>query len=179
MESSPTAVFLFHYAIYIVLILASTTDVTDALIHPTNHETLHNFAPSQPAIKTQTRSHHSILPAYHNRPPIHRHMSDTANDPEETNNNNPPSPTYQSRSTANPEPTTPFSLNSTLRQQRLDSSLTSRNIDPIILTTDPKYRGTPALRAYTSFLLPKSEGAFAIAESPQRAAVVADNISFC
>ena len=43
---------------------------------------------------------------------------------------------------------------------------------------DAKYRGSAALRTYTSFVLPKSQGALAVAESPTRAAVVANNIYF-
>jgi len=95
------------------------------------------------------------------------------------NNNTPPKPPpYKSRSTANPDPTTPYATNTTSRRLKLDSALTSLGIDTSDLTTNPAYRGTAALRSYTSFLLPKSDGAFAIAESPHRAVVVANNISF-
>eukprot|EP00555_Chaetoceros_dichaeta_P014163 CAMPEP_0198253172 /NCGR_PEP_ID=MMETSP1447-20131203/3617_1 /TAXON_ID=420782 /ORGANISM="Chaetoceros dichaeta, Strain CCMP1751" /LENGTH=328 /DNA_ID=CAMNT_0043938719 /DNA_START=1 /DNA_END=987 /DNA_ORIENTATION=+ len=111
-----------------------------------------------------------------------RYLSSNNNNDNDNNNNNtpnkPPTPNYKSRSTANPEPTTPYATNTNERRSKLESALTSLGINTNQLTTSPEYRGTAALRSYTSFLLPKSQGAFAIAESPQRAVVVANNISF-
>jgi len=50
--------------------------------------------------------------------------------------------------------------------------------DPCVLTEDVHFRGSAALRMYNSFILPKSKGAFATAELPQRASVIANSIAF-
>lgn len=89
-----------------------------------------------------------------------------------------PQLSYMSKSTATPEATTAFARGSDIRRERIDEALSSLGIDPYTLTESDEYRGSAALRAYSSFVLPKSEGALAVAESPQRAAVVANNISF-
>lgn len=65
-----------------------------------------------------------------------------------------------------------------MRRTRLESALVSVGVDVESLLSSQEYRGTAALRAYGSFVLPKSEGALAVAESPQRALVVANSISF-
>lgn len=118
------------------------------------------------------------FPIPHSHVSVHRvklYSSSNSDDGDTPTNNPPP---YKTRSTADPEPTTQFSTGSESRRLRLDAALTSLGISPLTLTTSPSYRGTSALRTYTSFLLPKSPGAYAVAESPQRAAVVANNISF-
>lgn len=64
------------------------------------------------------------------------------------------------------------------RRNRLFAELTKLGIDPTKIETHPDQFGTAALRTYNSFLLPKSEGAWAVAESPTRARAVANSISF-
>lgn len=83
---------------------------------------------------------------------------------------------YVSKSTAAPEQSTLYSEGSGFRKERLHSALNELGIAPYTLT--PSQCGSAALRAYRSFILPKSKGALAVAESPQRAGVVANNISF-
>jgi tRNA G18 (ribose-2'-O)-methylase SpoU len=98
----------------------------------------------------------------------------SASPPENTPYNN----MYVSKSTATPEQSSLFSEGSEFRKERLDSALRKVGIDPSSSTFTSNTCGSAALRAYRSFLLPKSKGAFAVAESPQRATVVANNISF-
>lgn len=61
---------------------------------------------------------------------------------------------------------------------RLHAELAKLGIDPTEIESYPERFGTAAMRTYNSFLLPKSAGAYAVAESPTRPAVVANNISF-
>ncbi len=85
---------------------------------------------------------------------------------------------YRSRSTNDPELATQFYEGSKIRQARLDNELQAIGVDPEQLVQLPEFRGSAALRTYNSFVLPKSDGALAMAEQPQRAAVVANSISF-
>ena len=87
------------------------------------------------------------------------------------------SPNFNSRSTASPDQSSPFFEGSAERKERLHSALEHIGIDPLTLA-DLETAGTAALRAYNSFVLPKSEGALAVAQTPTRASVVANNISF-
>jgi len=86
-----------------------------------------------------------------------------------------------SRSTANPDE----GLNGNTiaqgrerRREKLHTELAKLGIDPTELEAHPESFGTAAMRTYNSFLLPKSPGALAVAESPTRPSVVANNISF-
>ena len=85
---------------------------------------------------------------------------------------------YVSKSTATPDATTPYAAGSDLRRERLHVALSEVGVSVEELTTSREFRGSPALRMYSSFVLPKSEGGLAMAESPQRAVVIADSISF-
>ena len=85
---------------------------------------------------------------------------------------------YQSRSTASPEQSSDFSEGIEERRKRLHESLLNLGVDPSLLIDSPDEAGTAAVRAYTSFLLPKSPGAFAVTQTPTRASTVANNISF-
>mmetsp|Transcript_3049 Transcript_3049/g.8838 ORF Transcript_3049/g.8838 Transcript_3049/m.8838 type:complete len:352 (-) Transcript_3049:232-1287(-) len=87
-------------------------------------------------------------------------------------------PQYRSRSTAQPDAEAEFAVGSAVRQERLDEALKDLGFDACALTDDPAFRGSAALRMYSSFILPKSEGAFATAELPQRASVIANSIAF-
>ena len=87
-------------------------------------------------------------------------------------------PQYRSRSTAQPDAEAEFAVGSAARQQRLDEALRDLGFDPCVLTEDVHFRGSAALRMYNSFILPKSKGAFATAELPQRASVIANSIAF-
>lgn len=60
------------------------------------------------------------------------------------------------------------------RRARLHKELSKLGIDP----NEIEQFGTAAIRTYNSFLLPKSVGALAVAESPTRSRVVANSISF-
>ena len=84
---------------------------------------------------------------------------------------------YVSKSTAAPEQSTLYSEGSGLRKERLHAALHDLGIDPSVFT-ESQCGCSAAVRAYQSFILPKSKGALAVAESPQRARVVANNISF-
>ena len=85
-----------------------------------------------------------------------------------------------SRSTANPdeEIDEAFIDGRDQRRNKLHTELTKLGIDPTELESHPERCGTSAVRTYNSFLLPKSKGALAVADSPTRARVVANNISF-
>eukprot|EP00978_Attheya_sp_CCMP212_P020063 scaffold57045_cov52-Attheya_sp.AAC.1 len=87
-------------------------------------------------------------------------------------------PDYVSRSTATPDASALFADGSELRKDRLEKALMGLGVDPVTLTESDEFRGSAALRAYSSFVIPKSQGALAIAESPQRASVIANNIAF-
>lgn len=64
------------------------------------------------------------------------------------------------------------------RRDRLHKELSQLGIDPDEIESNPELFGTSALRTYNSFIIPKSAGALAVAESPTRAKVVANNMSF-
>lgn len=87
---------------------------------------------------------------------------------------------YATRSTHSPDEggSHPFAEGSGGRRARLDSALGELGLDPAGLAADPELRGSAALRMYSSFVLPKSAGALATAELPQRAAVVANAMAF-
>ena len=81
-----------------------------------------------------------------------------------------------SRSTANPdEGSSVFAKGYELRRTKLHNELVKVGIDPGELCAE-KF-GSAAMRTYNSFLLPKSQGALAMADSPTRAGVVANSIS--
>ena len=97
---------------------------------------------------------------------------------------------YQTKSTFNPEQgatpqTQPSSSTSTFhegmedRRTLLNAALQSRGIDPTTLLTSSDFVGCHAAqRSYNSFLLPKSAGALAIAQTTTRATTVANSIDF-
>uniref|UniRef100_A0A7S4MU98 tRNA/rRNA methyltransferase SpoU type domain-containing protein n=1 Tax=Odontella aurita TaxID=265563 RepID=A0A7S4MU98_9STRA len=85
---------------------------------------------------------------------------------------------YVSRSTANPDASAPFYSGSDDRRARLDAALSDIGLEASVITDSPEFRGSAALRMYTSFILPKSEGALASAQAPQRASVIANSIAF-
>lgn len=96
----------------------------------------------------------------------------------DSDNNDPKRTEYRSRSTNDPEISTKFFQGSEARQARLHEALQSIGVDPEDLLHLPEFRGSAALRTYNSFVLPRSEGALAMAEQPHRAAIVANSISF-
>jgi hypothetical protein len=85
-----------------------------------------------------------------------------------------------SRSTSNPDEGAGnlFANGRDRRRAKLHSELSKLGIDPHELENHQERFGTAAIRTYNSFLLPKSVGALAVAESPTRPRVVANNISF-
>lgn len=64
------------------------------------------------------------------------------------------------------------------RRARLHAELTKLGINPDEIQSNPDQFGTSTLRTYNSFIFPKSSGALAVAESPTRAKVVANSMSF-
>jgi len=99
------------------------------------------------------------------------------NGSDQTSNKKTP-PVFKSKSTASMDPSALFSKGSEARKERLNVALLELGVNVTELTTLPEYRGSAALRTYLSFILPKSEGALAVAESPTRASVVANNVAF-
>jgi tRNA G18 (ribose-2'-O)-methylase SpoU len=85
---------------------------------------------------------------------------------------------YQSRSTNDPDLSTKFYQGSESRKARLHNAIQAIGLDPEELIHRPEFAGSSALRAYNSFVVPKSEGALTMAEQPHRAATVANSISF-
>jgi len=85
---------------------------------------------------------------------------------------------YQSRSTNDPDLSTNFYHGSEHRKSRLHEALRAIGVDPEDLIHRSEFSGSAALRTYNSFIIPKSEGALVMSEQPQRAAVVANSISF-
>ncbi len=84
-----------------------------------------------------------------------------------------------SRSTSNPdEGQNVFASGRDERRAKLHIQLQELGIDPNEIEAHPERFGTAAMRTYNSFLLPKSTGALAVANSPTRAKVVANNVSF-
>jgi len=86
--------------------------------------------------------------------------------------------TYTSKSTASPDVSCEFHAGSEERKERLHKALIELGLDPDEFLELPEYQGSAALRTYSSFMLPKSEGALAMANQPRRAAVVANSIAF-
>jgi len=65
------------------------------------------------------------------------------------------------------------------RKERLHTALTAIGFPGIeVLLDSAEFRGSSALRIYSSFVLPRNDGALAAAEQPQRAAVIANSIAF-
>lgn len=64
------------------------------------------------------------------------------------------------------------------RRARLHSALAAIGVDAAELTESPELAGSAALRTYTSFVHPRSAGALANAEKPQRAATIANSVAF-
>jgi tRNA G18 (ribose-2'-O)-methylase SpoU len=85
---------------------------------------------------------------------------------------------FKSQSTASIDPSSNFSQGSQERRERLDIMLEELGVNVTDFLTCRKYSGSAALRTYSSFVLPKSKGALAVAESPTRALVVANNVYF-
>ena len=84
---------------------------------------------------------------------------------------------YESRSTARVEEAR-FAAGRDARRGRLHAELAAIGVDVESMLGDPSLRGSAALRIYSSFVLPKSVGALATAEQPQRAASIASSIGF-
>ena len=87
----------------------------------------------------------------------------------------------KSRSTSNPDEgldVDAFVAGRDERREKLHTELAKLGLDTNELISHPDRFGTAAIRTYNSFLLPKSAGALAVAESPTRPRVVANNISF-
>lgn len=90
----------------------------------------------------------------------------------------PPDDFAQSRSTARPEEER-FAAGSDTRAAALESALKDRGFGELdALLSSAEFRGSPALRMYTSFVWPKSAAALANCEKPQRANTVASQIAF-
>ena len=85
---------------------------------------------------------------------------------------------YKSWSTASPDASCKFHEGSDERKERLDDELMKIGVIPNDFLESSEYQGCSALRTYSSFILPKSEGALAMTSQPRRAAVVANNIAF-
>jgi 23S rRNA (guanosine2251-2'-O)-methyltransferase len=85
---------------------------------------------------------------------------------------------YTSKSTAAPDAASEFFEESEERRERLHRALQEIGFPTESFLESPEFRGSAALRTYNSFILPKSKGALAMTNQPQRAAVVANNISF-
>jgi len=85
---------------------------------------------------------------------------------------------YRSKSTASPVVSCEFHAGSEERKERLDEALIELGLHPDNILELPEYQGSAALRTYSSFVLPKSKGALAMANQPRRAAVAANNIAF-
>ena len=132
------------------------------------------------------QSYVALLPQYHRRQ-LHRWVSYTTacqtiqqqqkTDISEQNESG------KTRSTSNPdyeggEHGNELSKGREERRARLHEEISKLGIDPDEIQTNPDKYGTSALRTYNSFIFPKSTGALAVAESPTRAKVVANNISF-
>ena len=85
-----------------------------------------------------------------------------------------------SRSTSNPDEghDNELAKGRDERRAKLHAELAKLGIDPNEMEASPDQFGNAAMRTYNSFLLPKSKGALAVAESPTRHRVVANNISF-
>lgn len=71
-----------------------------------------------------------------------------------------------------------FVEGSEARRHRLNAALRKVGVDPGQLDVDARLEGSAALRAYRSFVLPKSAKALAMSEQPSRATTVAAQIAF-
>ncbi len=86
---------------------------------------------------------------------------------------------YKSWSTASADATAHFHQGSEGRKARLHQALLKIGLDPGELLESSDFQScTAALRTYSSFIIPKSEGALAMAEQPKRVEVVANSIAF-
>ena len=86
---------------------------------------------------------------------------------------------YKSWSTASADASTQFHEGSDERKARLHQALQKIGMNPEEFLDSTDFQDcTAALRTYSSFIIPKSKGALAMAEQPKRAAVVANSISF-
>jgi len=86
---------------------------------------------------------------------------------------------YRTWSTASTDPCSQFHKGSEERKRRLHKALHDIGINLNELSVSPDFTGcNAAVRTYSSFILPKSEGALATAMSPKRAQVVANSIAF-
>ena len=83
-----------------------------------------------------------------------------------------------SRSTATTDDFVADPAGAARRRARPDAALRDVGLDPASLDDDARLRGSSALRTYRSFVLPKSLGALATAEAPQRAATIANQVAF-
>ena len=87
-----------------------------------------------------------------------------------------------SRSTSNPDEGldgNAFAKGRDRRRSKLHAELKKLGeIEPSEMEANPERFGTAAIRTYNSYLMPKSDGALAVADSPTRPRVVANNISF-
>lgn len=65
------------------------------------------------------------------------------------------------------------------RRERLHAALSDVGFTELdALLSEPAFRGSAALRMYSSFLYPKSQAALQETEKPQRAATIASSIFF-
>lgn len=71
-----------------------------------------------------------------------------------------------------------FGDGSDARRKRIDSELRALGVDPSQLDRDTRLDGSAALRAYRSFVWPKSENALAMASQPSRSRTVAAQIAY-
>lgn len=71
-----------------------------------------------------------------------------------------------------------FGEGSDARRKRLDSELRALGVDPSQLDWDTRLDGSAALRAYRSFVWPKSENALAMASQPSRSRTIAAQIAY-
>lgn len=156
-------------------------------ITPKNRSTGCTFVVSSAAsccirrpLQTTQRKRRFLLLAAH--PANKNEQDDTTTTPQDdsttTNSSNERS-YYKSRSTFSPNESCRFHEGSSERAQRLDQALRDIGIDPAAdLLQNPIWKGSAPLRTYSSFVLPKSAGALAMTQQPQRATVVANSISF-
>lgn len=87
---------------------------------------------------------------------------------------------FESRSTARPIDDTPYlAPGYQERRERLHAALSDVGFTELdALLSEPAFRGSAALRMYSSFLYPKSQAALQETEKPQRAATIASSIFF-
>ncbi len=114
--------------------------------------------------------------ALHSSPPVRSHALRRRRvamvAPEEQ-----PPDEFRSRSTARVEEEA-FAEGTDERRARLHAALEVIAVDVAQLTEPAEMAGSSALRLYSSFVNPKSAGALANAQKPQRAAAIARAIDF-